>query len=163
MTAISNRRALSCATRLTVAAAAMLAAVHGASADDAGLHAFFSSMFGGPSRDAPAPVAVEPTGGYAAPVAQRAYRSRALTVRLHPAKPRVLVVEAPTKPQAVSIFEDRTLRRGDAVMTAQGVRIFAGSNSWPYSPKDFVMLGNARDLNTDTSKVLAQIDKLPRG
>ena len=73
------------------------------------------------------------------------------------------MAQGPTKPGKVSIFEDRTLRRGDAVMMAQGIRVFAGSNSWPYTPGDFVGLDDAKHLSRDTTKVLVQLDKLPRG
>ena len=63
----------------------------------------------------------------------------------------------------MSIYEDRTLRRGDAVMTADGVRIFAGSSSWPYTAGDFVSLRDAKNVDRDASKTFAQLDKLPRG
>ena len=55
------------------------------------------------------------------------------------------------------------MRRGDAVMTAKGVRIFAGSSSWPYAESDFVALTDSGEVSKTTSKVLAQLDKLPRG
>ena len=48
-------------------------------------------------------------------------------------------------------------------MTAEGVRIFAGSRSWPYTAGDFVGLKDAKSVDRDTSKILAQLDKLPRG
>ncbi|WP_129217147.1 hypothetical protein [Lichenibacterium ramalinae] len=147
--------------RVAIAGAAMMAAVQGASADDAGVHDFFSAIFGGgQTQAAPASESAAPAPGYDAPM-RRA--SRPLTVRLHRPKPRIVYVDAPTKPAPVSIFEDRTLRRGDAVMTAKGVRIFAGSSSWPYSERDFVGLTDASQVSKDTSKVLAQLDKLPRG
>lgn len=169
MKASPSRVALRRSARLAIAGTAILAAVHGASAsDDAGVHDFFSAIFGGGSQSAAAPVPAP-----SAPVASvdsapsyrhvRTFRARPLTVRLHRAKPRVVVAQAPTKPEKVSIFEDRTLRRGDAVMTADGIRIFAGSKSWPYSADDFVSLGDATHLSKDTTKVLAQLDRMPRG
>ena len=162
MTTSTTRRPLRRSARLVLAGVLSLAAVHGAAADDNGLDHFFSSIFGGgaPQQAAPAPVAAQPYDEM--PYASRG-RSRPLTVRLHPAKPRLVFVDKPAKPEAVSIFEDRTLKRGDAVMTATGVRVFAGSSSWPYSPKDFVALGDSKQISRDTSKVLAQLDKLPRG
>ena len=163
MTTSMTRGPLRRSAHLILAGALSLAAVHGAAADDNGLDHFFSSIFGGgaPQQAAPAPAAVQSFDDDV-PSASRG-RSRPLTVRLHPAKPRLVFVEKPSKPEPVSIFEDRTLKRGDAVMTASGVRVFAGSSSWPYAAKDFVALGDAKQLSRDTSKVLAQLDKLPRG
>lgn len=162
MTTSTTRGPLRRSARLILAGALSLAAVHGAAADDNGLDHFFSSIFGGaaPQQAAPAPAAVQTFED--APSAPRR-RYRPLTVRLHPAKPRLAFVDKPVKPEPVSIFEDRTLKRGDAVMMASGVRVFAGSTSWPYAAKDFVALGDAKLLSRDTSKVLAQLDKVPRG
>lgn len=160
MTGSTTRGAGRRTARLAIAGAALFAAVQGASADDAGIHDFFSSIFGGGQSQA-APAAA-PAPGYDEPV-RRAQRSRPLTVRLHRPKPRMVFAETPTRPAPVSIFEDRTLRRGDAVMTAKGVRIFAGSSSWPYSERDFVGITEARQVSRDTSRVLAQLDKMPRG
>ena len=162
MTASSLRAPLRRSARLAIAAGAILAAAHGASAgDDAGVHQFLTAIFG--VQPAPEPVTAPPEE--AAPVRPRPHRLRArpLTVRLRPAKPRIVVARAPTKPATVSIFEDRTLRRGDAVMTARGLRVFAGSNAWPYSAGDFVSLDDARQFSRDMTKVLAQLDRVPRG
>ncbi len=73
------------------------------------------------------------------------------------------IAQAPTRPGKVSIFEDKTLRRGDAVMTVKGIRIFAGSNSWPYQDSDFVALADARQLDKGLQKILLAIDRMPRG
>ena len=73
------------------------------------------------------------------------------------------MAQVPTKPEKVSIFEDRTLKRGDVVMTADGIRVFAGSATWPYTKADFVDLATAKNLSKDTAKVLAEVDRLPRG
>jgi hypothetical protein len=163
MTGFTTRGTARRLARVAIAGAAMMAAVQGASADDAGIHEFFSSIFGGgQSQAAPSYEPAPTVSGYDAPM-RRASHSRPLTVRLHRPKPRIVYAEAPTKPAPVSIFEDRTLRRGDAVMTAKGVRIFAGSSSWPYSERDFVGLTDASQVSKDTSRILAQLDKLPRG
>ena len=166
MTGTKNRGAGRRLARIAIAGALVMGAVQSASADDAGIHDFFSSIFGG-GQAQPAPV-YAPAPAYAPGPADearqhRSSRPRPLTVRLHRPKPRIVYAEAPTKPAPVSIYEDRTLRRGDAVMTAKGVRIFAGSSSWPYSDGDFVALRDAGPVNKDMSKVLAQLDKLPRG
>ncbi len=68
-----------------------------------------------------------------------------------------------TKYEKVSLLEDRTLKRGDVVMTANGIRVFAGSASFPYTKANFIELAAAKDLNKDTAKVLAEVDRLPRG
>ncbi|MGI4765805.1 MAG: hypothetical protein ACRYGP_12225 [Janthinobacterium lividum] len=156
------------ATCLVLAGITMLATVHGASADE-GIGGFLQSIFGGGT--APSQTAA-PTSTPSYPQSssdQRPYlrlthslHQRPLIVRLHKGAPKLAIAQAPTKPGKVSIYEDRTLRRGDAVMTAEGVRIFAGSISWPYTAGDFVALATAKDLNRDTVKVLAEVDRLPR-
>ena len=152
--------------RLGVAGAVLLVAVTGASADDGGLGGFLSSIFGGqPQQSRPAAVSAPDAATMPSSVSgqDRRVRSRPLTVRLRQAKPRFVVAQSPTKPGKVSIYADRTLRRGDAVMTADGVRIFSGSSSWPYTAGDFVALKDAKAVDHDTSKLLAQLDRAPRG
>jgi hypothetical protein len=175
MTTLDTRGALRRTARFAIAGAAILGAVQGASADDAGVHDFFSAIFGGgagsagngeEARTNSAPAASPTVDG---PIERHhSFRSRPLTVRLHrapkDASPKLVVSrDVPAKPGKVSIFEDKTLRRGDAVMTSKGIRIFAGSNSWPYVPQDFVSLAEADHMSQDTSKVLAQLDRAPRG
>lgn len=175
MMTFPTRGALRRSARMVVAGATLLAAVHGAAADDSGLHEFFSSLLpgsAGHSAAAPAPIETSRPprpvrtsrpdfGDWAVDRRLRVARARPLTVHLH--QPRIVVAQGPTRPVKVSILEDRTLQVGDAVMTAKGIRIFAGSTSWPYTAGDFVGLDTARHLSKDTSKVLAQIDRLPRG
>ena len=150
------------AARIAVAVVALLGAVHGALASgDGGLQQFFSSMFGDGGA---APVAaVAPAQSEVEAPRPRAIHNRPLTVRLHRAKPRVVAAQVPTKPGKISIFQDRTLRRGDAVMMADGIRIFAGSTAWPYTSGDFVSLSAAKELGKAGSRVLAEADRLPRG
>lgn len=164
----SASRRLAC---LTIAGMATLATVHGACAED-GIGGFLSSIFGGNNT------VQQPAAASSAPVYQRSYaRSPAyqrphlrvvhfqqpLVIRPRKTTPRVVFAQSPTKPGKVSIYEDKTLRRGDAVMTADGVRIFSGSSSWPYTAGDFVALATAKDINRDTVKVLTEVDRLPRG
>jgi hypothetical protein len=155
--------------RVILAGAAVLVAHQGAAAsDDDGIHQFFSSVFGGAAQTAvaPAPAPVQnQSSGEATPYRPhvRPFHARSLTVRLHKAKPKVVVAQLPTKPGKVSIFDDGTLRRGDAVMTATGIRIFAGSGALPHASSDFVGLTTSKGINKDTSKVLAEMDRLPRG
>jgi hypothetical protein len=64
---------------------------------------------------------------------------------------------------AVSLFEDKTLQRGDAVMTAKGLRIFAGSRSFPFVESDFVALSKADWVSSNQRKPLLEIDQLNQG
>ena len=92
-------------------------------------------------------------GGYDQPV-----RRRPLTVKLR--RPKVAHIAKPDgKPINVSIFEDKTLRRGDAVMTAKGIRIFAGSSSWPYRQSDFVAIADAGHMSGSYQKALLVLDR----
>lgn len=165
MTASTPRASVRRTARLGLAGAALLVAATGASADEGGLGGILSSIFGDHAQQAPAATAAPEAASQPVPVNVQDHRARshALTVRLRQAKPRFAVAQSPTKPGKVSIYADRTLRRGDAVMTADGVRVFAGSSSWPYTAGDFVVLKDAKNLDRDTSKVLAQLDKAPRG
>ena len=134
-----------------------LAALAFAQSARAGDGDFFSSIFGGGfSQPSPAQPMAEPDAGGDQP----AVRHRSLTVRIH--RPKVVHYAKPDgKPVKVSIFEDRTLRRGDAVMTASGIRIFAGSSSWPYQRSDFVAIADAGHMNGTYQKALLALDKLP--
>lgn len=156
MTTPLSRIVLHRLARPTVAGLALLACVQGASAEE-GLGGFLASIFGAAPQPAAAPV---PAGVMPA---RRVHASRPLVVRLHRnPKPVVTAQLPPGKTGPVSIFEDTTLRRGDAVMTPKGMRVFAGSTSWPYVAADFVSLPDA-PLSRDTTKVLANLDRVPRG
>ena len=169
----AHRAMLLRAISLALAGMTTLATVQGASAED-GLGGFLSSIFGGgaASQQAAAPASVPSYQKSDAP--RSTYRSSyfrpshslhqaVLTVRLHRTAPKVGMAQVPTKPDKVSIFEDRTLKRGDVVMTADGIRVFAGSASWPYTKADFIGLAAVKDLNKDTARILAEVDRLPRG
>jgi hypothetical protein len=55
-----------------------------------------------------------------------------------------------------SLLHDFTLRRGDAVMTSRGMRIFHGASRYPYQRRDFVALSQSRDVRkTDRSNLQA--------
>ena len=142
-----------------VAGSAILVHQNVASAADS-LASFFSEQFGIGQQAAPSsapPVWADPDGD-----------ERPLVVRPHrrPSRARVakqvaVIVHEPYKP--ISIFEDKTLRRGDAVMTAQGIRIFQGGSSLPYRDADFVAVSDTDGLSKNISKALVAIDRLPRG
>ena len=139
-----------------VAFAAVFSLQTSASArDNGGVAEFFAQQFGIGS-DAPASAS--------APIwSEDNPFDRPLVVRPHHRKPRaprvIATVKAPTGP--VSIYEDRTLRRGDAVMTARGIRIFNGSDSVPYRESDFVEISEAR-VSKDLAKTLIAMDRVPR-
>jgi hypothetical protein len=68
--------------------------------------------------------------------------------------------------KALSLLHDFTLRRGDAVMTARGVRVFHGSGHFPYRRGDFIALTRSRDVgraNRDTMRAIerASINTAP--
>lgn len=162
----SDRTTARRVARMILAGAAVLLAQQGAAASDDGVHQFFSAIFGGGAAEiavAPAPVQNQGAPGIPYRAPRRAFRGRPLTVQLHKAKPKLAIAQLPTKPGKVSIFDDRTLRRGDAVMTAGGIRIFAGSGALPHASSDFVDLKISKELGKDITKVLAEVDRLPRG
>jgi hypothetical protein len=76
---------------------------------------------------------------------------------------RTIVVERPD--EAVerqkpvdNIMEDDSLRRGDAVMTAAGIRIFVGDSGDRHDPEDFRRLSEVRGLSKKERKALAALD-----
>lgn len=194
MRSLQGQRSVARVFRGLVVGTAILGMAQAASArDDAGVHEFFNSMFGGAGGQdgggaaqesvspapapRPAPVFAPATRSRSVPfearakraerraVAARAPHDRPLTVMLHRPKTASARQAAlvPTRPATVSIFEDRTLRRGDAVMTTKGIRIFAGSSSWPYRDSDFVAIADARKMDKSMEKILLDLDRLPRG
>jgi hypothetical protein len=62
-----------------------------------------------------------------------------------------------TQPDA--ILHDATLREGDSVMTAQGVRVFQGGSACPHKESDFLALADARDIPKSKRGALAAIEK----
>ncbi|MCW6511048.1 hypothetical protein [Lichenifustis flavocetrariae] len=143
--------------RLVAAAmvALMIPTSAGFAADDGGLGEFFREQFGiGGSQ------AVQPQQEYDIPedrpLIVRPHRSRAITRR-----PQAKVAVGPVAP--VSIYQDTTLRAGDAVMTSKGIRVFLGGHSAPYTEADFAALPDAEGLPRQIGKALAAIDKAPRG
>ena len=141
-----------------ITAAALVGAGRQAAAAE-GVGDFFSQIFGG-SQVQSAP---QPDGqGYEGPSEDRPLtvrrRSRARFANRH----EPVVASVPSKPEKVSIYEDRTLRRGDAVMTARGMRVFAGSQTWPYREGDFVAIADAGRMDKTTRLTLISLDQLPR-
>ncbi len=140
---------------VATACAVTLSMADQASARDDGVLEFFTSAFGGAGAGA---VAGPPRS-----VDDQPYRVRPLTVRPRRV-PRLAFAAVPVKPEKVSILEDTTLRRGDAVMTEKGMRIFVGSSAGPHTREDFVDLARSdRLVSKTTEKVLADLDRRPGG
>lgn len=159
----ARRRAVSVSrlARSLVAVGVLTAMVQGAVArDNSGAAQFFSQ-----GSDDAGGAAVAPAAQHeAVPRLRPARAFRPLTVRRH-IRPTTMLAQAaqgPSKPEKVSIFEDPTLRRGDAVMTVTGIRIFIGSKSWPYRAEDFVALADAGRLDARVHKILASLSSAPQ-
>jgi len=60
----------------------------------------------------------------------------------------------------VPVKQDFTLRRGDAVMTDKGFRIFNGASRWPYRDSDFVPLARARQVAGGNRTTLRAIERV---
>lgn len=58
----------------------------------------------------------------------------------------------------VSAFKDFTMRRGDAIMTPNGLQIFLGSYHWPYRQPDFQVLDKAKYI-LPNGLALAEVEK----
>lgn len=134
-----------------------------AHAEDGGFFGFLSNALGGGSPD-PAPTAP--------PMPSEGDRVRPLTVRRTPKKAahagagRARLARVPTKTGPVSIYEDPTLRDGDAVMTKNGMRVFAGghfSPDHPYGEADFVAASASKAVGPNLKKTVIELNKLPHG
>ena len=132
-----------------------------ARAEDGGLLGFLSSAFGGGGNQAPA--AAPP------PAPSEGEQVRPLTVRRTPRKAasgtaRAHFARGPTKTGPVSIYEDPTLRNGDAVMTKDGMKVFAGgrfSAEHPYGDTDFIAVSASKDVGPNLKKTVIELNKLP--
>jgi hypothetical protein len=51
------------------------------------------------------------------------------------------------------------LRKGDSVMTPQGLRVFRGADHFPFKPRDFAALSASRGLGSETRSLLAAIER----
>jgi hypothetical protein len=149
----SKRGAAHVATVVAVVVASVVPLSPGRASDDAGIGAFFREQFG---IGEPAP-AQEPA--YSLPEDRPIIvRPRRRHVVAH--RPEAKIVVGPVAP--VSIYDDRTLKAGDAVMTAKGVRVFLGGHGAPYTEADFVALADAEGVPKQVEKALLVIDRAPR-
>jgi hypothetical protein len=114
--------------------------------------------------------AVRPNGGYFGGMpgqwgADPGFRRHAdPSFRRHGHKhsaPRKMVVadSHPVGPLApTDLMDDDSLRRGDAVMTPTGIRIFIGSSGDHHEPEDFIKLSEIKGLPKRERKALAALD-----
>ncbi len=58
-----------------------------------------------------------------------------------------------------SLLHDFTLRRGDAVMTSAGVKVFHGGSRFPYRRNDFVKLEQSRDIRNGDRATFRAIER----
>jgi hypothetical protein len=63
-----------------------------------------------------------------------------------------------TREPSAALMQDKTLVPGDIVVTAAGIRVFAGGKDIPYRQSDFVPYREARDLPRRVKSYLASID-----
>ena len=61
--------------------------------------------------------------------------------------------------QQVSVLKDFTLRAGDSVMTESGVKVFRGSQRWPYTPRDFTALTQTHRLSGAARGALTTLER----
>ncbi len=141
-----------------LAATALLVSTGAARANDGGIFGFFEQAFGG-ARGASTRTLPQPDDAFS--------DSPPLTVRAHPRRHNSFATSRSPKEtlaaiKGVTIYTDRTLQRGDAVMTAHGMRVFNGSESWPYTNDDFVAVSSIRSMPVGMRKELRAIDVASR-
>lgn len=80
----------------------------------------------------------------------------------HEAHKKIIVAERMDQPvraqEPVDIMEDDSLRKGDAVMTQAGLRIFVGYSGDRHDPEDFRKPSEVRGLSKNERKALAAFD-----
>ena len=142
-----------CAHRATIVAAACIALAIPASPATAG---FFDFLF---------PPAQPAMPAYRPPPRQHFFHHRIAHVEHHKKKvaaaPRHRIVEAkahPVAPGSVDLMDDDSLRDGDAVMTADGLRIFVGSEGRHHSSDDFARISETEGLSRRARSALLAVD-----
>ena len=86
-------------------------------------------------------------------------------IRASDAKPAACGCHSTSAIDSNAVLNDPTLRPGDTVVTAKGVRVFKGG-AYPFKSSDFMSLAETRDLPTEKRGALAAIDRVlqtPRG
>ncbi len=142
---------------LTVVPALLLTAVPARAAD--GFFGFLSSLGGGGGAAPAAPAEAPPSAEPERPLTVRPFRKKHGGARAALAH-----LSVPGKTGPVSIYEDPTLRTGDAVMTKAGMRVFAGAHyspDRPYGDDDFVAVSASKSVTPGLKKTLIELNKLP--
>lgn len=131
------------------------ALIGNALADDAGIWQFLLGQgrgaFGAPP--APAPPSYPP----AEPMHAAAPRPKKRVVHVKIVRPKTIAHADLPEKGPVTIYNDRTLRRGDSVMTAQGLRVFKGAEHFPYRAADFVAFAEASKFVLGDKKQLRDV------
>ena len=128
-----------------------------AQAADGGFFGFLSSLGGGGGA-AQAPAEAPPSAEPERPLTVRPFRKK------RAARAALAHVNVPGKTGPVSIYEDPTLRTGDAVMTKDGMRVFSGAHyspDRPYGDDDFVAVSASKSVTPGLKKTLIELNKLP--
>jgi hypothetical protein len=123
---------------------------------------FFDFLFGQPFQNpAIRPYEAYP-GQWDADPRFRRHADRGFRGHEHKLTPRRKIVVADNhavEPLApTDLMDDESLRRGDAVMTANGIRIFMGSSGTPHAPRDFSKLSEIKGFSKNERKALAALD-----
>jgi hypothetical protein len=118
---------------------------------------FFDFLFG------PSQTRVRPYEGYFGGMphwgTDQGLRRRAHGHRLTARRKLLVADNHPVGPRRpTDLMDDESLRRGDAVMTATGIRIFIGSSGTPHAPEDFRKLSEIKRLSKVERKALAALD-----
>ncbi len=130
-----------------------------AAADDAGVWQFFQDEARRSSAASPRPIApaIQDRANAVRRTASVPHLARKRVVHVHIERPKMIARADLPQNGPVTIYNDRTLRRGDAVMTAQGLRVFRGSGRFPYHPSDFVALADASRFVVGDKKQLHEV------
>ena len=117
-----------------------------------GFFDFFGQAFGG---DSPSLSQTDGDGSEAPPLVVRAHPRRH---RLPPGVQGGSQRYDTAALKDVTIYTDRTLVRGDAVMTSNGVKVFNGSASWPHTDEDFTAVADTSRVSPSVRKELTAIN-----
>jgi hypothetical protein len=142
---------------LLIVSLAGVTLVGNAVAEDAGIWQFLLNQGRQSYSPAPPPPPSLPPPLYAPRMAVP-HIMRKPVVHLRIVRPKAIAhADIPRTKGPVSIYTDRTLQRGDSVMTAQGLRVFKGAGHFPYRAADFVAFADASRFVVGDRKQLREI------
>jgi hypothetical protein len=67
--------------------------------------------------------------------------------------------KAGSRSNTMSLLRDLTLKRGDAVMTTGGFKVFHGGRSFPFHREDFVALAHSHDVRKTDRAIIGAIER----